>query len=459
MPDFDAAAEPFLRGIFAPTQREVAAAPLRVVAGQVPSDLGGTYYRNGPNPRFTPIGSYTFPLDGDGMVHAVRFADGRATYSNRYVRTPAMTAEERAGRALWGGVMTPTMPSPAEAAPEVPGKYKDLPDINVVRHAGRLLALAEGSPPFELADDLATIGPWTFGGGLPGGITAHPKLDPETGELVVFRYGFEPPFLTWAIVGADGRVTRPEQPLDVDASYMIHDFAITRSWIVLFVCPARFDFGGGAALRWEPERGTRMALVPRDGGAVRWIHADAFWVWHFANAFEHTDASGNTTLVVDYARWSALPMGDDTGAPNRGGMVRARLDPAAATAQFDDLDDLPTEFPRIDDRRIGREHRYVYAASRDGRLTRSMWNVLRRYDMASGATVARTFGETQIGEAVFIPAGAGENDGYVVTYQYVGEDTNLVLLRAADIAGEPVAVLRMPQRVPFGLHGCWVPAG
>jgi carotenoid cleavage dioxygenase-like enzyme len=229
-----------------------------IPTGAVPKDLTGTYLRNGPNARFTPIGSYTYPLDGDGMIHAVSFAKGRAAYKNRYVRTPSMAAEELAGRALWGGLMTPIQPSAEQVGPELAARFKDLPDVSIVRHAGRLLALAESARPFLLSDNLDTVGPWYFGGKLPKGITAHPKVDPSTGELVVFRYDFEAPFLTWAVVDKDGVVTRAEQPVEIDAPYMIHDFAITARFIVLFICPARFDPSGGEMLRWEPERGTRI---------------------------------------------------------------------------------------------------------------------------------------------------------------------------------------------------------
>ena len=456
---FDAGSNPFLQGVFAPVQRELDDTPLRLVAGAIPDDLVGTYLRNGPNARFPPIGSYTYPLDGDGMVHAVGFADRRATYRNRYVRTPSIAAEERAGRALWGGVMTPITPSAAQVGPELVGRFKDLPDINIVHHAGRLLALAEGARPFLLTDSLDTVGPWYFGGQLPKGITAHPKLDPVTGELVVFRYDvLSAPYLSWAVIGADGTVTRAEQPIDIDAAYMIHDFVITPHYIVLFVCPARFDFSGPQVLRWEPERGTRIAVIARDSSsATRWIATEAFWVWHFANAFEEIGDNGATTIVVDYAHWSHLALqGPQTAT---GGVTRARLDAAAATARFEAVDDQPTEFPRIDDRRVGQPHRYFHAASKDGNAQgRGMWNVIRRYDTHTGAVTSRSNGATMVGEAIFVPSSkGGEGDGYLLAYAFAGDATELLILHASDIAGEPAAVLRLPQRVPVGLHGCWVP--
>jgi carotenoid cleavage dioxygenase len=457
MTAYDSTQDPYLQGAFAPTQSELDSAPATVVAGELPHDLQGTYSRNGPNPRFPPLGSYTYPLDGDGMIHAVRFEGGRASYTNRYVRTPSIAAEERAGRALWGGVMTPVMPPPEEAG-ELNGQYKDLPDINVVRHGGRLLALAEGGRPFEMTPQLATVGPYYFGGKLAQGICAHPKIDPLTGEMIAFRYAFEKPFLSWSVIDRDGNVSRAEQPIDIDAPYMIHDCALTRSYLVLFVCPAPFDLASAEVLRWAPERGTRIALVPRDGSEVAWIDTEAFWVWHFANAFDEVDANGATTVVVDYPVWSALPLGPSTAT---GHVARARIDPVQRRVAFDTIDTRMAEFPRIDDRRLGTPHRYFYCAGKDEEMGRGAFNRIRRYDARSGESVEYAPERGRVGEPVFAPSSndPGESAGYVLTYVYDGDTTDVAILRAADLAGDPVCVLRMPQRVPMGLHGCWVASG
>ena len=452
---YDPENDPYLQGVFAPAQSELAGVQAQVIAGALPPDLRGTYYRNGPNPRFPPLGSYTFPLDGDGMIHAVRFEDGHATYTNRYVRTPSMAAEERAGRALWGGVMTPVMPKPEEA-PEMAGRFKDLPDINVVRHAGKLLALAEGARAFEMTRELATVGPYDFGGKLGQGICAHPKVDPLTGEMIAFRYAFEKPYLTWSVVDRHGNVTRANQPIDIDAPYMIHDCAITRRYLLIFVCPAPFDLASQEVLRWAPERGTRIALVPRDGSAVTWIETGAFWVWHFANAFEEIDANGATRVVVDYASWSALALGSSTAT---GHLARARIDPARQDIALDRIDERMAEFPRIDDRRLGTPHQYIYAAGKTGDVGRGEFDRIRRFNTRSGSSVEFAPGEGRIGEPVFAPSSNDHDEaaGYVLTYVYRGDATDLAILRAGDLGADPACVLRMPQRVPMGLHGCWVP--
>jgi carotenoid cleavage dioxygenase-like enzyme len=455
-----------LNGIFAPIQDEIDAGPLEVVQGVIPRELAGVYLRNGPNCRFPPLGSYTYPLDGDGMLHAIELADGQARYRNRYVRTPGLNAEERAGRALWGGILTPIFPSKEEVGPELAGQFKDLPDISVIHHAGRYLALAESARPFRVTRDLTTLGPWDFGGGLANGICAHPKIDAVTGELVVFRYGFAPPYLTWATVGPDGAVRQPEQAIDLDRPHMIHDFAVTEHYIILFFCPAVFDATGAAAavLQWRPELGTRIVLVPRRGfpDGLRWIDAEPFWVWHFANAFEAAATDGSTTIIVDFPRWSHLAL--DRSAPASGSVVRAEIDVTGGSIRIDEHDDRVTEFPRIDDRRMGRPHRWFYVASKEPSqqpLLPGEWNELCRYDMQTGEILTRKGGSLRLGEPVFAPAGsaAAEDQGYVVTFatDVVTLESFFLILYAADIAGEPAAILRIPHRVPAGLHGCWVP--
>ena len=324
-----------LSGRFEPISTEIDAEDLPV-EGELPRDLSGVYLRNGPNPRFPPLGSYTYPLEGDGMVHGLWMEEGRARYANRWVRTRGMAAEERAGRALYGGLVTPAFVDTALLGPEPdPGwPFRLDPFINVVRHAGRYLALEEGTPPYELTDELETLGLYDFSGALPAGMCAHPKLDPVTGELVLFRYDVEEPYLTWAVVGADGVVTRPPTPVaGVDRGYMIHDFAITEHYVVLVIGPGVLDveamLSGGDALQWRRELGTRVAIIEREGSAApSWIETDAFWVWHFANAYE-TVGPGGHRIVVDFPWWSSLGFAVKGAEPVRGSFTRAAIDPGA----------------------------------------------------------------------------------------------------------------------------------
>ena len=200
----DPAATPALCGVFEPIEDERDAVDL-VVEGDLPSDFRGAYLRNGPNPLFPPLGSYTYPIDGDGMVHGLWFDGPRVRYRNRTVWTPHLRYEVERRKAVWAGLMTPYLPGSDEAPEGLANTYKPLADINVIVHAGRLLALCEVDPPVQLTAGLDTVGPYTFGGAI-GGMCAHPRIDAKTGEMVIFRYNLEEPYLMWASVGPDGRV-------------------------------------------------------------------------------------------------------------------------------------------------------------------------------------------------------------------------------------------------------------
>jgi carotenoid cleavage dioxygenase len=460
----DIASVPHLQGVFAPVVDEVDAADLPVV-GELPAEMDGVYLRNGPNPRFTPLGSYVYPLEGDGMVHGMWLSGGRARYANRFVRTPMLRAEEQAGRGLWGGLMTMYNPGQSQVGPELAGQPKDLPDINVVRHGGRLLALAESACPYRLSPELETLGRETFDDLLPAGITAHPKVDPATGEMGVFCYLMEAPYLTWAMIGPDGVVTRPPTAVtDIDRPVMIHDMALTRRFLVLVLGPLYFDvraaIRGGSLLSWRPEDGTRIALIPRNGGPVRWAHTETFWTWHGANAFDDGDDE-DAPVVLDYVHWSH-PAGLMPGLAT-GGLARATIEPRAGTVQRTWLDQGSMELPRVDDRRIGGRHERIAVASVTGRrdLVGGDHDALTIYDTRTGSRVRWDAGNLAVGEPVFVPRpGTVEaDDGWWVTFatdRTDGESWFLVLA-AGDPGSGPVARVRIPTRVPLGLHGSWLP--
>jgi carotenoid cleavage dioxygenase-like enzyme len=461
----DPAAVPYLSGVFAPVDDEIDAADLPVV-GKIPGDLRGVYLRNGPNPKFPPLGSYTYPLDGDGMIHGVWLADGRARYSNRYVLTKGLQAEMRTGRALWGGLLTPTIPPNSLVGPDQdPEGDKLLPGINIIRHAHRFLALGEGTAPYEIGEGLVTKARYDFAGGLPLGMWAHPKIDPATREMVLFRYGLDKPYLYWAVIGADGRVARaPEVIAEIDRGYMIHDFVITEHFLVLIINPATFDLSraaqGGSALGWEADRGTAIAVIPRtgQGGKICWIETEAFWCWHYANAWEEGGA-----IVTVFPWWSHLSFGVPGAPPATGHVARGHIDPAAGSFRLEVLDERLTEFPRVDDRRIGRSTQYVMLSHRTSPTLRvGAFDELVRFDLASGAAALHRFPGQAIGEAVFAPkAGRSEeNAGYILTFatDVASLESTFVIIDAEDFSGEPVATIKLPRRVPLGLHGNWYPA-
>ncbi len=452
----------FLQGNFAPWPM-AGDAPHLTVEGALPRELNGTYYRNGPNPAYEPMGRYHW-FDGDGMIHAIRLRDGRASYRNRWVESAGLAEERAAGRATFPGLLDlkPT---------EVP-RIKNTGNTNIVWHGGKLLALMEAALPTALAPcTLETLGEWDFDGRLGTAMTAHPKMDPETGEMLFFGYSPFPPYLTYHVADRTGALVRSE-PIDVAWPSMIHDFAVTKDRVIFILCPLVFSFENvterGGVFSWEPERGTRLGVMARAGGSadVRWYETDASYVFHPLNAYDDGDR-----VVVDVARYGRLDFmtPQATRDPVRGPESLARLhrwtiDLAGGGVRSTPLDDVSCEFPRADERRLGRKHRYGYvAAEPEPASDVPGWSAIRRYDLERGTFQTRSFGRgSGAGEPLFVPrtAGSAEDDGWVIALVYDAQRnaSDFYVLDARDVAGEPVAVVRLPHRVPYGFHGNWVPA-
>jgi carotenoid cleavage dioxygenase len=454
---------PFLQGNYAPWRVE-GDAPFLEIEGALPRDLNGTFYRNGPNPAFEPLGRYHW-FDGDGMIHAIRIEDGRASYRNRWVKSAGLAEERAAGQATFSGLLD-MRPS------EVP-RIKNTGNTNIVWHGGKLLALMEAALPTELAAcTLETLGEWDFGGKLATPMTAHPKMDPETGEMLFFGYAPFPPYLTYHVADRSGALVRSE-PIDLAWPSMIHDFAVTKDHVVFILCPLVFSFENvkerGGVFSWEPDRGTRLGVMPRRGGSsdVRWFETEASYVFHPLNAYDEDEK-----VVVDVARYDRLDfMGPESArdpdwkADRSARMHRWTIDLEAGGVRSVPLDDVSCEFPRADERRLGRKHRYGYAAVQPRPTGKSLpvWSAIRRYDLERGTTETHDFGAAcGAGEPLFVPraGAAAEDDGYVIALVYDGErnTSEFHVLDARNVAGEPIATVHLPHRVPYGFHGNWVPA-
>lgn len=451
---------PYLVGQYAPVRDELVTRDLPVT-GEIPAGLQGSYLRNGANPAYPPLGRYHL-FDGDGMVHAVELADGTARYRNRWVASKGLRAERRAGRSLFGGLSEFRAPEP-ELAAEV-GFMKNTANTNVIRHGGRILALMEAAKPTELTPRLDTVGEWDFDGALTGAMTAHPKHDPETGELLFFGYSPFPPYVRFHVADATGTLTTSVD-VDLPTPVMMHDFAVSKDRVAFFDLPAVFDLEammtGRPGIRWEPSNGARIGVLdrgaPEDG--VRWFEVEPFFVFHFLNAHDDGDA-----LVVEGCRASRMNVafGDDAlGEAVRPSLHRWRIDLAAGTVADDPLDDQPGDFPRLDDRRAGLAARYGYVThARSWDEVDVEFDGIVKHDLEAGTSQTYRYGPDALaGEAVFAadPDADGEDAGWLLDFVHdrASGESALVIVDAAAL--EEVARVHLPRRVPFGFHGNWMP--
>tara|TARA_R110000824_G_scaffold390760_24_gene588146 strand:+ start:23427 stop:24857 length:1431 start_codon:yes stop_codon:yes gene_type:complete len=464
---------PLLQENFAPVMGEVDAPDLVVVEGELPKELNGTLYRNGPNPMFPPLGDKYHWFLGEGMVHAIHVENGRASYRNRWVRTEQFDAQRKAGRRLvdtsFGGA----------SLPEADGIKRNVANTNIVWHAGKLLALDEGNQPVAMdGDTLETCGSWTFEGKYEGPMTAHPKIDPKTGEMMFFGYmakGPGTPDISYTVVNAEGKVTRADM-FEAPYASMVHDFITTDEHVIFPIFPATIDveriMNGGPTIAWDPETPTRIGIMARDASVdtIRWFTGDPCYVYHPMNAYTSHEG-GRTRVIADVMRYDRVPLFPNAdgskAAPQyldeNGRLVRwvFDLDGNSDTYSEETLSDLVGEFPRLDERYTGAAYRHGYYAALTGKPAKGRpFDTLVHADLLTGNLRTYTPGAgTFVMEPVFVPSkeSAEEGDGWLVSLNYDSQRnlSDLIVLDTGDISRGPVARVELPTRVPFGFHGNW----
>lgn len=461
--DGDMHISPYLSGNFAPIRSEDDFT--LEVTGEIPRDLAGTLFRNGPNPQFEPRDPNYHWFTGDGMIHGFFIENGQVRYRNRYVRTPKWELEHAAGKSLFG-----TFGNPMTTDPDAMGKDSGVANTNIVWHGGRLLALEEGHAPFEL--DPATLdskGYAAFG----GKVTAHPKTDPVTGEMVFFGYADSEmplsPMVSYGVLGADGVLKRRDK-FEAPYSSMIHDFMVTSGHVLFPVLPLTGSLqramSGLPPFAWEPEKPALVGVMARDAAvdSIRWFSTDACYVFHVMNAWED-----GQKIIADVMRYDVAPLfpnADGSRGRNAGAyLVRWTFDLAgdSDTIKEEKLDDLAGEFPRYDERYTFKANRHGWFAGQTSKPGDVRTNTLAHIDLQTGKRSQWEAGDgDSVSEPVFAErsADAAEGDGWLLATVYRAADavSELVVLNAQDVAAGPIATARVPRRVPFGFHGNWVNA-
>jgi carotenoid cleavage dioxygenase len=460
---------PYMSGPWTPNYQEFNATGMEVI-GEIPADIDGVYIRNTENPIHEPIGRY-HPFEGDGMIHAISFADGQAEYRNRFVRTKAFFAEQESGRSLWAGLLEHPGRSmrPGWGAH---GSLKDASSTDVIVHAGRILSTyyqcGEG---YRL--DPYTLEQFGIEGWVPlDGISAHPKLDEQSGELLFFNYSKYEPYLHYGVVGPDNRM-KHYVPVPVPGPRLPHDMSFSENYSVLNDLPVFWDpellQRGIHATRFFPEIPSRFAVLPRFGrpGDVRWFEAEPTYVLHFLNAYEE----GDEVIMDGYFQLDPVPGPHPDAPPGLERMMafldnhllkpmlhRWRFNLKTGVTVEQHLDDKILEFGTINQRYAGRKHRYVYSAvSKPGWF---LFSGLCKHDLETGASHAIEFGTERYGsEPGFAPriGARAEDDGYVVTFvtDMIENRSECLVLDAADIGAGPVCRVILPHRISSGTHATW----
>ncbi|BBX19234.1 carotenoid oxygenase [Mycolicibacterium duvalii] len=437
------------------------------IDGTIPAELRGTLYRNGPGRWEDHTGRPLRHLfDGDGMVSAFTVDSGGVHYRNRYVRTRHFRGK--------GAVSHMGTAAPGGWRSNIGRLPPNLANTNVVEHAGHLYALWEGGPPYEIDPaTLETVALRRFGGELRwlGTYSAHPSFCPVSGAMFNFGVELAPrPHLRMYRTDRNGRLGH-FRSARLPYPAMVHDFALTERYLVFLVSPLIPDPMSvalglapiGDTLRYRPDRGSVVLLVPRDGGKIRRIECDAVLQFHLSNAFDDggdvvvdaiTYADGR--LLERIARFHTSSLAD---APGR--FTRFRVT-ASGRVSAEALSDSPCEFPRHHPGREGRPHRYAFVNTR--RTLGAFYDTVTKLDLAERTEVSYPAPEAgnSFCEPVFTPrpGGTAEDDGWLLTVEYQAAQhvSRLVILDARDPSAGPVATAQLTHHIPQGFHGNFAPS-
>lgn len=435
-----------------PLPREHGFEPLDVV-GTIPPELTGTLFRNGPGTVGVGRDRYRHPFEADGQVTALRIGNGKVLGASKVTGSPELDQERRAGKLLYG-ISTST---PRRLMNMVRGKEKNTSNTSVMIWQDRLFATVESNKPTELAPkDLARLGESDLGGVVTGAFSAHPHR--VAARHAIYNFGVEQGRKTTLVAYElpDAGAARVLARIPLGGPTMLHDFIATPNHLIWFVSPVRVDvprmllgFGSfGQLFRWKPELGTDVIVMPIDRPTeLTRFTTDAFYQWHFANAFER-----GTDIVIDYVRYPDFSTFNAIGDKARDALGGGRFHRATirgATMTSEQLFDRTCEFPTLAPGREGTDARTNYLVLGD-------LAAIGKLDPQTGALVTHELPSNQrTTEPIFVPRpnATRDDDGHVLALQHDERRAFLAIYDAARLPDGPVARAYFDHQVPITFHG------
>ena len=460
---------PYLNGAWTPNFTEYTATDMEVI-GEIPKDIDGVYVRNTENPVHDPIGHY-HPFDGDGMLHTMSFRNGKAEYRNRFVRTRSFQAEQEAGEALWTGFLNPAELSTRPGCGIVE-HVKDASSTDVVIHAGKILSThwlcGEGYrlDPYTL--EQKGIESWT----PIDGISAHPKVDEHTGELLFFNYSNHAPYQHYGVVDKNNKLIH-YTPVPLPGPRLPHDMAFTENYSILVDLPLFCDpellKDNIRKARFHDDVPTRFGIIPRFGTAeeIQWFEASPTYVLHWMNAYEEGDEIVLDGYYQDAPSPEPIPGFSKAVGRMLAGVAlncmethlhRWRFNLKTGEVKEQRLDDRFLEFGTFNQKYAGRKSRYLYSVW--GEPNWFLFSGLVKHDLDSGESWSLPFGDQRFGsEAPFVPRlnAKDEDDGYLVSFitDMKADRSECILVDAKNIEAGPVCQIILPHRICSGTHATW----
>jgi carotenoid cleavage dioxygenase-like enzyme len=473
--------QPTMKGFFAPTRFEADVYDCEVV-GKIPPELKGAFVRLGGDWFYPPTSQEDSPFNMDGYLGMFRFKHGIVDYKGRWVKTPRFKADRKAHKQLFGVYRNPFTDDPS-----VHGLDRSVQNTTPLAFAGKLFTLKEDSLPYEIdCNTLQTIGPWDFNGKYKSlTFTAHPKVDPVTGEMICYGYeatGLESNDVFLYTINKQGVVTR-ELRFKVPYISMVHDIGLTQKHVIIpvfgFVTSMERLKQGKVHWGWDSTKPSYVGVVPREGEAkdIRWFKGPERATVHTLNARTEGEKVILEAAIYDSNPFPFFPPID--GSPWDPQKARAYI--RRNTFNLNSKDDGFTEeklfqmnvsdLGRVDDRYLSLPYRYAFTAysdpkrpfneARAGNLKGRVNNCYGRFDLATGEVRSYFVGDTHsLQEVCFIPRSkdAPEGDGFImgVASNYAEMRSELIIADSRHLEDGDIARVILPFRATSQVHGRWM---
>ncbi|MBE9210297.1 carotenoid oxygenase family protein [Nostoc sp. LEGE 06077] len=451
------------------------------IEGQIPPELQGTLFRNGPGLLDVNGQRIHHPIDGDGMISRITFTDGRAHFRNRFVQTEDYLAEQKAGKILYRGAFGTQKPG-GWLANIFDLKIKNPANTSVIYWGEKLLALWEGKEPYLLDPyTLETLGKEYFHGFLSEGqpFSAHPRIDPSSyqdgGAPCLVNFSSNPGLSTKISIfelDQTGKALR-NQDYIIPGFCFIHDFVITPNYYIFFQNPVTFNpilFGLGISsaaesIKFQPNKPTRILVIPRNPQTgqqnIQVLETQAGFIFHHANAFEVEKEVFIDTICYD--NFPELEPASDFRQVDfeqfpPGNIWRFHLNLDSQTVQRKLITQKSCEFPSVNPHQVGRYYRYLYISAAHAETGNAPPQAILKLDLETGekqlwSDAPRGF----VGEPIFVPRPGAEkeDDGWILTlvYDAAHHRSDVVILDASDLSKGAIARLHLKHHIPYGFHG------